>query len=36
MNVDIYAKLDEGLTELPEDLGLLPPGELKLPGIFYK
>ncbi len=28
-----YLELDEGLTELPQDLGLLPPDELKLPGI---
>jgi len=31
MNVDLYAKLDEGLTEY---LGLLSPDELELPGIF--
>jgi hypothetical protein len=30
MDVDLYAKLDEGLTEY---LGLLSPDELELPGI---
>ena len=34
MDVVLYPQLDEGLTELPQDLGLLPPDELKLPGIF--
>jgi len=33
MDVVLYPQLDEGLTELPQDLGLLPPDELKLPGI---
>ena len=34
MDVGLYPQLDEGLTELPQDLGLFSPDELEAPGIF--
>ena len=34
MDVGLYPQLDEGLTELPQDLGLLSPDELEEPGNF--
>ena len=33
MDVNHYARLDEGLTELPQDRGLLSPNEVEAPGI---
>jgi hypothetical protein len=34
MDVDLYPQLDETITELPQDLGLLSPDELEAPGNF--